>query len=539
MPMRRRDLLAAAALGLAGSLTLSRAARGADVPKRGGVLRIRGEEPLGFDPHLTLSFRTMTNLSFTHSRLLKVKAGPAVRPGTTPFEGDLAESWTRPTETTYVFRLRRGVRWHPRPPVNGRELTADDVKFTYDRFLTVTGNPNRAALRQVTRIDAVDRYTVRFALAEPFAWFLEKLAGTAMWIVPREAVERFGDLKRAESCIGTGPWMLERYEPRVRLTFVRNPDYFVPGLPYADAVEVGLDEELASRLASWLAGRYDFAPEYGMALRRLDLELARSREPGLQTAEFVPLVGGLTHFRLDRTPLSDVRVRRALLAASDWREAVAADAFAHGHGVPNPAVPAALSEWSLPRDALGPDVLPLYRHDPQEARRLLSEAGYPGGFQIVVETTGGYGADFLDSVQLGVKNWNAVGVAIELRVKEYGAFLAAVTSRKFEAIAMGLRGAAIDPDAYLAASLPGDPSNTGGVDDAKLTEMIKLQRRTFDVGRRRDIVHDIQRHIARHVYYLHGPSVIAIAGWKSYVRNFSPNVGHDYGGRLMAVWLDT
>lgn len=536
--MRRRDFLKAAGLTFVGGLTQPRDAVAADVPKRGGVLRIRGEEPLGFDPHLSISFRTMTNLSFTHSRLLKVKAGPSVRPGTTPLEGDLAESWVRPNETTYVFRLRRGVRWHSKSPVNGRELTADDVKFTYDRFLTLTGNPNRAALQHVKRIDAVDRYTIRFTLAEPFAWFLDKLAGTAMWIVPREAVETFGDLKRPEACVGTGPWILERYEPRARLTFVRNPTYFMPGLPYTDAVEVGLDEEPASRLASWLAGRYDLAPEYGMALRRLDLDLVRSRKPGLQLAEFVPLVGGLTHLRLDRTPLSDVRVRRALLAASDWREVIAADAFAQGYGVPNPAVPAALSAWSIPRDALGQDVLAFYRHDPQEARRLLSDAGYPGGFETVVETTGGYGPDFVDSVQLTVKNWNAVGVATELRVKEYGGFLASLATRKFEAIALGLRGAATDPDAYLAACLPGDPSNTAGVDDAKLTDMIKLQRRTLDVRRRHEIVHDIQRHIARQVYYLHGPSVISVAGWESYVRNFSPNVGHDYGGRLMSVWLD-
>jgi ABC-type transport system substrate-binding protein len=72
---------------------------------------------VGFDPHQTLAFSTMTMLSFTHSRLLKVKAGPSVRPGTYPVEADVAESWTRTSDTTYVFKLRRGVCWHPKPPV--------------------------------------------------------------------------------------------------------------------------------------------------------------------------------------------------------------------------------------------------------------------------------------------------------------------------------------------------------------------------------------------------------------------------------------
>src|SRR6059036_3446574 len=83
-------------------------------------------------------------------------------------------------------------------------------------------------LGHVEKIDVLDRHTVKFTLTEPFGWFLDYLANTVMWIVPREAVDQYGDLRRAEACIGTGPWMLERYEPNTRLTFVRHKDYFVP-----------------------------------------------------------------------------------------------------------------------------------------------------------------------------------------------------------------------------------------------------------------------------------------------------------------------
>ena len=68
-------------------------------------------------------------------------------------------------------------------------------------------------------------------LQEPFAWFVDALASTSTWIVAKECVEKFGDLKKPESVIGTGPWMLERYEPGTRMSFVRHPNYFVPGLP--------------------------------------------------------------------------------------------------------------------------------------------------------------------------------------------------------------------------------------------------------------------------------------------------------------------
>ena len=68
--------------------------------------------------------------------------------------------------------------------------------------------------------------------------------------------------------------------------------------------------------------------------------------------------------------------------------------------------------------------------------------------------------------------------------------------------------------------------------------MIKLQRRTFNVAKRREIVYDIQRYVAQNVLGLYGPSVSAVAAWEPYVKNFGPNIGHDYGGRLMAAWLD-
>src|SRR5215510_9553437 len=260
----RRELLKLGGVAAAGAALplLDREAAVAQTPKRGGVFRIRGEDATtGFDPHLVANHhRIATNLSFTHSRLVKVKAGPSVTPGTLPLEPDLAESWIQPNETTYVFKLKKGVRWHPKPPVNGRELTADDVKYAYDRFLTVKGNPNRPVLESVDRIDVLDKYTVKFTLKEPNAWFLDMLASTSTWIIAKECVDKFGDLKKVESVVGTGPWMLEKWEPNVRMLFVRNPNYFVSGLPYADAVDMIIDKDPSSRLATWLAGKSDFGP---------------------------------------------------------------------------------------------------------------------------------------------------------------------------------------------------------------------------------------------------------------------------------------
>src|SRR5215510_142338 len=137
MSLSRRDVMKLGAAAAAGSVLDPRLGE-AQTPKRGGVFKVRHHvQPVHFDPHQTIAFPTMMALSYCMSRLVKVKAGPAVVPGTQPVEGDLAESWQRTNDTTYVFKLRKGVRWHNKAPVNGRELTAEDVKYTYERFLTI------------------------------------------------------------------------------------------------------------------------------------------------------------------------------------------------------------------------------------------------------------------------------------------------------------------------------------------------------------------------------------------------------------------
>jgi peptide/nickel transport system substrate-binding protein len=543
MSLTRRELLkAGSALAVASAIPIAGpGSASAQTPKRGGTLRLTViVDPLHFDPHQTLSFATMVPLSFVYSRLVKVKAGPTVKPMTYPIEGDLAESWSQPSETTYVFKLRKGVRWHPKPPVNGRELTAEDVKYTYERFLSTKGNPNRPVLESVEKIEALDKHTVKFTLSEPNAWFLDMLASTSTWIVAKECVEKFGDLKKVESAVGTGPWMLERWEPNVRLFYTRNPHYFVSGLPYADNVDVLIDKDPSSRLAKWLSGQTDFGPEYQQCVRWLELPQAKQRKPGLQTAEYVWFTSGSTGLKLSVPPFGDIRVRRALSRATNQAEIYESLAFSQGNFAFNPAVPAAHAEWSVPIDQLGPEGRKLYEFSIPDAKRLLAEAGFPSGFKTTVEAPGtGYGPDFMDAVQITLKNWKEAGIDAQLQLKEYGAFISSTIFGKFDQMFLGLRGAWTDPEAYFYRTyMPGQPLNVMGVNDPKLTDMMKLQRRTFDVAKRKQIVFDIQRYLAEQALFGSNASVRVVSAWDAHIKNFMPNNGFDYGGRLMAAWID-
>ena len=540
MDLNRRELLAVGALTLAGAALAPPFARGQGTPKRGGTLSLRLWDPPHFDPHAPggLSYKLHIALTFSHSRLVKHRAGPGVKPGTFPIEGDLAQSWTQVNETTYVFKLRQGVRWHPKPPVNGRELTAEDIVYTVNRFQTTPGNANAFMLQIVEKVEALDKYTVRFRLKEPFAWFLDALASPmVLAIVAKECVDKFGDLKKWESAVGTGPWMLESYRPNQGLLWVRNPNYFAAGLPYIDRVEAAVDEDNASRTASFLAGKYDLGWENPGTINRTDWVQIKDRvKRKVQVAEFPSNVMSHISMRTDEKPFSDVRVRQAISHAIDRQGII--DATAEGVGVVNPPVPAALLEWTAPMDKLG-DGAKYYKYDPAEAKRLLAAAGYPNGFPASLCFTT-YGSTVLvDSMQLVLKHLKDVGIDTKLDQKEYGAYISPCFYGKFPSMAYGPQTPFLEPDTFLYGQyFPGEPRNQSHINDPAAADLLVRQRRTGDPAKRREIIHELQRYLAARQYYVQVPSGVYVAVWDAALKNYGPNLGYDYGGRLLAAWLD-
>jgi peptide/nickel transport system substrate-binding protein len=505
-------------------------------PKRGGILRVRGYDPVHFDPHLTISFKTHTTLSFVYSRLVRHQVGPGVRPGTFIVEPDLAERWEELDDTTYVFHLRQGVKWHDKPPLNGRELVAEDVKFSYDRFLTEPGNANRYILDSVDRVEVVNRYTVKFRLKEPYVWLVNALAYPwSMWIIAPEVVQQYGDLKKPETAVGTGPFMLERYEPNVKAVFKRNPDYFRQGQPYVDGVEWLVLEDESTGLAMYRTGQIDCGPWHWWSVRQQDVEALKKTHPSLVYQDFLSNVTGAIFLRTDMPPFNDVRVRRAISRAID-RQALIDAVWVKGE--PTPAVARGLVNWSLPIEQLG-EGAKYYQYDPKEARGLLAEAGFPTGFKTQLTVTPGFGRDLLDDAQLVQRFLKDVGIEAELKIQEYGAYAATTAQGKFEGLVRGPFGIAWEPDSPLYRAYASDSSwNTGHVNDAKITGMLKEQRRTKDLEARKELIFEIQRYAAEQQYYVYTNSNVITASWQPYVKNYAPNPSFDYGGRAAALWLD-
>ena len=261
----------------------------------------------------------------------------------------------------------------------------------------------------------------------------------------------------------------------------------------------------------------------------------KKSHPRLRYQDFLSQSGSMVTMRTDMPPFTDVRVRHAISHAID-RQAIIEAIWVRG--APTPAVSRGLVEWSLPMDQLGPGAK-YYEYDPKEARRLLVEAGYAKGFKTQLTVTSGLGRDRIDEAQLVQRYLKEVGIEAELKIQEYGAYVATTVQGKFEGMVDSPIGVVWEPDGRLYRAYASDSSrNTGHVDDATLTAMLKAQRRTKDLEARKQLIFDIQRYVAEQQYYVYLNSTTITTSWQPYVKNFAPNHSFDYGNRAAALWLE-
>jgi peptide/nickel transport system substrate-binding protein len=324
------------------------------------------------------------------------------------------------------------------------------------------------------------------------------------------------------------------------MTLVRNPSYFLPALPYIDRIDVTIDEDNASRIAAFLSGKYDIGWENPGIINKTDWvqikDTLKQKRPNLKTTELPSNIMNHISMRTDQKPFSDVRVRLAISHAID-RQGIL-DATAEGAGVFNPPVPAALKDWTIPMTQLG-EGAKYYKYDPAEAKRLLAAAGYPSGFQASLCFTT-YGSTILvDMMQLVLKYLKDVGIDARLDQKEYGAYIATCFNGNFPSMTYGPQTPFLDPDNFVYAQYyPGEPKNQSHINDPVVADLLVRQRRTFDLAKRRELIYEIQRYLAKQQYYVQTASVMQVAVWDGALKNYGPNIGYDYGGRLMAAWLD-
>ncbi|MCC6792890.1 MAG: ABC transporter substrate-binding protein, partial [Thermomicrobiales bacterium] len=261
LQISRRSLLGAGAaaagvtiIGSKGALagggggSTRRFGRGQEV-KPGGVLKIAtSTDPVGLDPMISSAYSTALITEHVYGSLMQYDKS------LNEVTGDLAESVEiSEDKLLYTFHLRQGVTWH-----DGQPFTADDVKFSIERQKDpATGSPNAYMYSEVAEVTVVDPATVTVSFNKVQGPFLAFMASPWASMVPKHAVEANGDLQTV--MVGTGPFKFVSYEPGKSVVLEKNPNYYVPGQPVVDGIEIVFITDATSRLNAMLTKQVDLA----------------------------------------------------------------------------------------------------------------------------------------------------------------------------------------------------------------------------------------------------------------------------------------
>jgi peptide/nickel transport system substrate-binding protein len=372
--------------------------------KRGGIMKDRA-----FADPPTLDITTPNNPAtpFCHdvySGLVQFKPG-YFKPTESEVGPDLAESWEySPDGLQITLKLRQGIKFHSKPPVNGRALDMDDVLFSWNRFATKasgrvnvanSANPDAAVLS----LSATDSRTIVMKLKEPVVYALglfHPSGASGPMIVPKEADSGL-DLRN--EMIGTGPWVMTNFTPSVSFTFKRNPDFYDRDVAMMDQIDMAIMPEYTTALSQLKAGNiYWLGPTATTNIKPVDALPLKQEEPRISIYQSELSVAGLVGSRLNfgwlpvgKSPFLDERVRQAV--SMSWDRDLYLDTFFNvskfeSQGVPvetrwNTSLIATMQGmWLDPQSKdFGPNAK-YFNHDLAEAKKQLAAAGFPNGFEM-------------------------------------------------------------------------------------------------------------------------------------------------------------
>jgi peptide/nickel transport system substrate-binding protein len=397
----------------------------------------------------------------------------------------LAETWEIPDPLTYVFHLRRGVRFS-----DGRALTARDVKWTFDSLRDGSIiTPKASTYRFVQRIDAPDEYTVIFRLSQPYATLLWNLSEGAIGIVPYGSG---GDFNRHP--VGSGPFRLVSFVQDKELVLERNDSYW-GSRPRVPRVRLAIVPDTTTRALELRKGSADI--EINALTSDMVMTIERNHQLDVERAPGT--VFAYLAFNLRDPILKDVRVRQALAYAIDRRPII--------HYLWRDMARPANSVLPPEHWAYDPSVA-TYGYDPQRARQLLDQAGYPEKngvrFHLTMKTSTEESTRLL-ALALQ-QQLHDVGIALDIRTFEFATFYSDVQKGAFQLYSLRWVGGNEDPDifehVFYSTSTPPRRANRGYYSNAKVDRLIEEARATVDESRRKQLYAELQQIVARDLPYV-------------------------------------
>ena len=353
------------------------------------------------DPHVQNDGQSEQVVAMLYSTLLKFKADGTIVP-------DLAESWTvSPDQRTWTFKLRQGVKFH-----NGKEMTAEDVKATYGRFMANDADGKRLVVKNITKmfqaVNVLDKYTVSVTTDKPYGPMMSLLCNRSLAIMDAAVFNQFGidNGKKAESVVGTGPYKMVSWKKDEEIVLERFPGYFGEP-PKTDRLIFRIIPEATSRVIALENGEVDFVKQFPSE------DLDRLKNSAKTKVYEAPSVGArLFRFGCDDPIVKNPKVRQAMVYAVD-RLPIINGLF------PGQATD---STGPLAKVVWGYVDLGVIKRDVAKAKKLLAEAGYPNGFKTKIVTTPRY-AKGVEMAEVLSAQFKEVGITADIEVLEWSVIL--------------------------------------------------------------------------------------------------------------------
>ena len=441
-------------------------------PQRESVLIVGTTfDPQTLDPALAYDIASAMVIQNIFDTLVTYK------PGTTELQGELAERWeSNENATVWTFYLRKGVKFH-----DGTELTAEDVKYSIERAKELQGPP-AFLIDVIDRVEVVDDYTVRFILKYPFSPFPSLMAFMLTAPVSPEAAESLGE-DFAEKPVGTGPFKLESWVKGQEVVLVANEDYW-RGKPKIDKIIIRIFKDPSSLRIALENGEVDMA----FGIQPSDIP-ALLENPDIKSLSIEGLVIEWLGMNLRKEPFNNPLFRKAVNYAINYDyilENILKGTATRLYGPLPPGI------WGY-----DPNIESYaYKYDPDKARELLAQAGYPNGeglpkIELLISTEerperGEVAAVIQD-------NLRQIGIEVEIVNLDWSTFLDRLFAKDFDMYMVDWFPDYVDPDDWFYPLFSTEGLGLDGYNNSKVDELTRKARTITDIEERTRIYRELQR----------------------------------------------
>ncbi len=506
-------------------------------PKAGGQLSTAiNADPWDWD--LSYTGKSVPNgdaMGLAYSSLLAYDVNPTVAYNDFALKPKLAERWEiSPDAKSFTFYLRKGVKFANAAPVNGREVVASDVKWSYE-YANRSGQFKDKKLpagafnwmfEGLESVDAPDPYKVVVRFASPFSPFIKYTASDWNPVLPKEIYDQYGDFK--EHIVGSGPFVLDTQASQKgsRWVWKKNATYFEPGKPYLDEVRWLIIPDISTARAAFVTKQVDW-----LSKDWVDTSFAKElpgKVPNAVISKFNYPAGGWISFNVRKAPFNVPQVRQAFMLGVD-RDGISSAVFG------------GVEPWALPGAFQGlftqGETKALAKYDPEGAKKLLAQAGFANGVDMDFEITGNSNP-VQELMQAQLKK---VGINIRLVPTERAEYSSMRKSHKYNAqwVQWACASQLDDEDTQLYGCYYSTSAyNDGGIEDPALDRLILAQRAESDEGKRRELQRDAVKRITEMAWAgsLFYPT--QYEAWQPALKNYAVHAASRTSQPWHEVWLE-